>query len=166
MTEALIQKAELHLAAGDTLQARRECRRALDDIRAREARILEARAERLLGKAEASLGETTRAGTHLRASIAIARKTGAGYEEALSLRDLGAILLTVPAARPRAMKILGRAIRILSKMGAALDLADAEKLLEEAAPESTSWDPRPGSATREQAIVAVLRGTSVSVSGG
>jgi hypothetical protein len=62
------------------------------------------------------------------------------------------------------MKILGRAIRILSKMGAALDLADAEKLLEEAAPESTSWDPRPGSATTEQATVAVLTGTSVSVS--
>jgi tetratricopeptide (TPR) repeat protein len=166
MTEALLQKAELHLAAGDTLQARRECRRALGDIRAREARILEARAERLLGKAEASLGETARARAHLRASLAIARKTGAGYEEALSLRDLGAILFAVPATRPRARKILGRAIRILSKMGAALDLADAEKLFDKAAPDSASWDSRTSSATREQAIVAVLRGTSVSVSGG
>ena len=61
MTEALLQKAELHLAAGDTLQARRECRRAMGDIRAREARILEARAERLLGRAEVALGETARA---------------------------------------------------------------------------------------------------------
>jgi tetratricopeptide (TPR) repeat protein len=130
LTEALLQKAELHLAAGDTLHARRECRRALGDIRAREARILEGRAERLLGKAEASLGETARARTHLRASVAIARKTGAGYEEALSLRDLGAILFAVPAARPQARRILGRAIRILSKMGAALDLAEAEKVLE------------------------------------
>jgi len=138
LTEALLQKAELHLAAGDTLHARRECRRALGDIRAREARILEGRAERLLGKAEASLGETTRARAHLRASVAIARKTGAGYEEALSLRDLGAILFAVPAARPQARRILGRAIRILSKMGAALDLAEAEKVLENEESPSTA----------------------------
>jgi tetratricopeptide (TPR) repeat protein len=134
MTEALLQKAELHLAAGDTLQGRRECRRALRDIYARETRILEARAERLLGRAAASLGDTDRAQSHLRTSVAIARRTGAGYEEALSLRELGALLFAVPAAGPRATRILAQAIGILSKMGAKLDLAEAEKLLESCNP--------------------------------
>jgi tetratricopeptide (TPR) repeat protein len=168
MIEALLQKAELHLAAGDAIQARRECRRALGDIRAREARILEARAERLLGRAEASLGETARGRTHLRASVAIARRTGAGYEEALSLRDLGAILYDIPAARPRAARILGRAIKILSKMGAALDLAEAERLLElgKAEPiDGAAWDSSPGSATTK-ATASVLNVTSGSAFGG
>jgi tetratricopeptide (TPR) repeat protein len=168
MTEALLQKAELHLAAGETLKARSECRRALVDIRAREARVLEARAERLLGRVEASLGETARAQLRLRASIAIARRTGAGYEEALSLRDYGAILHDLPAARPRAARMLGRAIRILTKMGAALDLADAEKVLEgEKAPSigGTAWDSTPGSVVT-RAATAVLTGTSASTSSG
>jgi hypothetical protein len=122
----------------------------------------------LLGRVEASLGETARAQLRLRASIAIARRTGAGYEEALSLRDYGAILHDLPAARPRAARMLGRAIRILTKMGAALDLADAEKVLEgEKAPSigGTAWDSTPGSVVT-RAATAVLTGTSASTSSG
>ena len=165
MTEALLQKAEVQLAAGDNLRARRECRRAIVDIRSREARVLEARAERLLGRAEASLRETVRAQAHLRASVAIARRTGAGYEEALSLRELGAIMLAVPDARQRAARVLRRAISILSKMGAALDLVEAEKLLESAnaAPDlGEVWDSPPGFASTE-ATAALLTTASVSV---
>jgi tetratricopeptide (TPR) repeat protein len=121
LTEAHLQRAELHLAVGDVLRARRECRRALRDIRTRETKVLEARAERLLGKVEASLGKTALARAHLRTSISIAHRTGAGFEEAVSLRELGTILHAVPATRARAAGILARASRILSKMGAALD---------------------------------------------
>jgi class 3 adenylate cyclase/tetratricopeptide (TPR) repeat protein len=130
MSEALLQKAELHLASGDPLRARRECRRAMIDIRAREARVLEARAERLLGRTEASMGRASRARAHFRTSIAIARGIGAGYEEALSLRELGSLLRGVAGASGQAQATLGRAVKILSRMGAALDLAEAQYLLE------------------------------------
>ncbi|MGH8631150.1 MAG: tetratricopeptide repeat protein, partial [Burkholderiales bacterium] len=166
LTDALLQKVELRLAAADALRARRECRRVLTAARRLEARILEAHGERLLGRAEAALGRPEQARSHFRASVAIARQTGAGYEEALSLRDLGAILFAVPAARRQAARVLGRAIRILSKMGAALDLEDAEKVREdqEAPPlDGPATDSRPGSAAPEGAA-AVLAGTSVSTS--
>jgi class 3 adenylate cyclase/tetratricopeptide (TPR) repeat protein len=129
MTEALLQKAELQLAGGSIRQARRECRRALTDIRIREARVLEARAERLLGRVEASLGETSRARAHFRTSIAIAREIGAGYEEALSLREFGSMLCRMSGSKKHAAVVLGRATKILSRMGATLDLAEAEDLV-------------------------------------
>jgi class 3 adenylate cyclase/tetratricopeptide (TPR) repeat protein len=128
MTEALLQKAEFNLASGSTHRARRECRWALRDIRVREARVLEARAERLLGRVEASLGQTSRARSHFRTSIAIAREIGAGYEEALSLRELGSMLVRVPGSKKQAAAILRRATEILFKMRATLDLAEAEDL--------------------------------------
>ena len=134
LTEALLVKLEWRLAAGDALNARRECRRALADARALEAKVLEARGERLLGRAEAALGDPERARAHFRASISIARHAGASYDEALSLLSLGRMLLASPATRRQGGRPLRRAIGILSRMGAALDLAEAQTLLENSLP--------------------------------
>jgi class 3 adenylate cyclase/tetratricopeptide (TPR) repeat protein len=124
LCEAQLQQAELHLATGNIKQSRRLCRRALLQIRAQDAKVLEARAERLLGKAEAALGDLSRARTHFQASITIASRTGAGYEEALSLRELGGVLHAGSAAGRQASKTMERAARILTKMGASVDPAD------------------------------------------
>jgi tetratricopeptide (TPR) repeat protein len=133
LTEALLQKVELRLEAGDALTARRECKRVLGDARRLEARVLEARGERLLGRAEAAAGDTDRACAHLRASIAIARHAGAGYEEGLSLLELARTHLAALDSRGRAERPLRRAIGILSRMGAALALSEAQQLLDEGA---------------------------------
>lgn len=133
VTEALLQKVELRLEAGDDRTGRRECKRVLGDARRLEARVLEARGERLLGRAEAAAGDTDRACAHLRASIAIARHAGAGYEEGLSLLELARTLYAALESRKRAETPLRRAIGILSRMGADLDLSEAQQLLDEGA---------------------------------
>jgi len=128
LTEALLQKVELRLEAGDALTARRECNRVLSDARRLGARVLEARGERLLGRAEAALGDTDRACEHLRASIAIARHSGAGYEEGLSLLELARAYFAALDSGGRAARPLRRAISILSRMGAAPALSEAQQL--------------------------------------
>jgi class 3 adenylate cyclase/tetratricopeptide (TPR) repeat protein len=129
LAEALLQRAELRLAAGDAAAARRDARRILRDIKSAEVRILEARAERILGRADCALGDKALGLTYLRTSVRVARRAGASYEEALSLRDLGAALWAVPGSRPQAARFLRRAITIFMRLGAVLDLAEAESLL-------------------------------------
>ena len=127
-TEALLQRVELWLAEGDANRARRDVRRILKIVRELEAGVLEARAERLLGRAEAALGAPEASRSHLRQSIVIARHSGAGYEEALALIELGRVLLASPRGRGRASRPLQRAASILSRMDAIIDLADVGRL--------------------------------------
>ena len=82
----------------------------------------------MLGRAEAALGDTARALSHLHASVAIARRAGAGYEEAIALVELARVLIPSAATRQRRGRLLQRAIGILSSMGAAPDLAQALEL--------------------------------------
>jgi class 3 adenylate cyclase/tetratricopeptide (TPR) repeat protein len=133
VTEGRLQAVELRLAAGDAVTARRDGRRALAEARRLEARVLEARGERLLGRAESALGGVDRALVHLRGSIAIARSAGAGYEEGLSLLELGRVQLANPRSRRLAERSLRRAVDVLSRMNAALAWSEAERLLDEAA---------------------------------
>jgi class 3 adenylate cyclase/tetratricopeptide (TPR) repeat protein len=134
LAEARLQRVELRLAAGQAHEARRECRRALSEARRLDARVLAVRAERLLGRAEAALGDLERAASHLRASVGAARAAGAEYEEALALLALARTLLTSPKTRQQADRPLRRAIAILSRMGAMLDLAEAQRLSESQEP--------------------------------
>ena len=68
-------------------------------------------------------------GGHLRESILIARRSGAGYEEALSLIELGRVLKPSGQTSGRGTRALRRAVAILSAMGAAPGLKRAEILL-------------------------------------
>jgi tetratricopeptide (TPR) repeat protein len=126
--EALLQRIELQLAEHDAAGARRDVRRVLKTVQKLETSVLEARAERLLGLAEASLDRTGPALLHLRQSVAIARQAGALYEEALALSDLARVLLGSPRSRGLAARSLRRASSILSRMDAASDLADVERV--------------------------------------
>ncbi len=132
LTDALLQKVELRLAAGKAKEARRECRRVLSQAHELQTRLLEARGERLLGRAEAALEQMDRARSCLHTSILTARRAGASYEEALSLIELARVLLAAPGTRGLAARPLRRATGILSRMGAELDLKEAQELLEEA----------------------------------
>jgi class 3 adenylate cyclase/tetratricopeptide (TPR) repeat protein len=128
LTEALLQKIELHLAAGRTRRARSECRRVLRNVGGLEAKVLEARGERLLGQAEAALGLSERALAHLRQSIAIARQAEAEYEEALSLLALARLNLATPSTRGSARRPFRRAASMLSRMGASFDLTEFQAI--------------------------------------
>ncbi len=134
LAEALLQQVDLRLAAGNASKARSECRRVLRDVRRLDAKVLEARGERLLGQAEAELGDLDAARDRLRASIRIARQASAEYEEALSLLALARVLLASPVSDRQAARPLQRAIAIFSRMGAALDMAEARKLLDNSRP--------------------------------
>ena len=129
IADAQLQQIELQLAAGRARPARRESSRMLEELRQIASKVLESRAERLLGRAEAALGKTEAGIRHLRESIVIARRSGAGYEEALSLIELGRALKAFGRTSGRATRALRRAAAILSAMGAAPDLREAETLL-------------------------------------
>ena len=102
----------------------------LQNVGGLEAKVLEARGERLLGQAEASLGESERARGHLRTSITRARQAGAEYEEALSLLALARLNLDTPRTSRSAGRPFRRAAKMLARMGASLDFAGLEGLVD------------------------------------
>ena len=130
LTEALFQQVELRLATGRIPEARRQARRLLRDARGLDAKVLAARGERLLGRAEAALGASERARGHLHTSITIARQAGAEYEEALSLLALARLNLATPRTRQSAGRSFRRAAKILARMGASLDFAGLQALVD------------------------------------
>jgi tetratricopeptide (TPR) repeat protein len=130
LVEARLQLAELRLAQGRGEEASRRCRRALARATAIDARLLEARAERVLAGALALLGDTGTALAHVRSSVSLARRIGAGHEQALSLMVQARIELGARPGRRRAIRsIILRAIPILEGMQAKLDLQEAHRLL-------------------------------------
>jgi len=130
LSEARLQLAELRLAQGQARKAQRECLRALGQAKAVEARLLEARGERLLGLAQAALGKSEAAWVHLRTSVALSRRIGADHEEARSLIGLARLSLdTAAPSRLQTHRALWRAAAIFSQMGAQSDLAEARQLL-------------------------------------
>jgi len=129
LTEALLQQVELRLALGNARKARTECRRVLRDVRGLDAKVLEARGERVLAGAEAALGNIERALAHARLSVALARRIGADYEEARALVLQARLLRDSARTRSGVRKALQRAITILSRVGAKPELAEAQEML-------------------------------------
>jgi class 3 adenylate cyclase/tetratricopeptide (TPR) repeat protein len=130
LTEALFQQVELRLATGKIREARRQARRLLRDATGLDAKVLSARGERLLGRAEAALGASELARGHLRTSIAIARQAGAEHEEALSLLALARLNLATPRTSRSAGRPFRRAAKILARMGASLDFSGLQALVD------------------------------------
>jgi class 3 adenylate cyclase/tetratricopeptide (TPR) repeat protein len=130
LVEARLQLAELRLVQGRAEEARRRCRRALTQARGIEARLLEARAQRIMAGALALLGDTDAARTCVKSSVSLAHRIGAGHEEALSLMARARIELGVASSgRGGVRRALSRAITILARMDARLDLEEAHRLL-------------------------------------
>ncbi len=130
LMEALLQHAELRLAAGRPREARGTCRDVLRIAQDLATTLVEARAERLLGRAEAALGNRDQALSHLQTSETLTRQAGASYEEALTLIESARVLQASPLTSSRATTPLKRSIAILARMGAASDLAEAQRLLD------------------------------------
>jgi class 3 adenylate cyclase/tetratricopeptide (TPR) repeat protein len=129
VAEASLQRADLLLARERPAAAAREARRSLAEIRRLGNRLLEARGERLLGRALSALGRADAADRMLRAAIATSAEVGAEHEEALARTALAAHLLDTGARRAEARRLLARATSVLSRMGAMPDLASAQQLM-------------------------------------
>jgi class 3 adenylate cyclase/tetratricopeptide (TPR) repeat protein len=127
LTEARMQLAEALSATGDLTGAQREAQRALKDAQAAGERLLEARGERIIGLLRAAAGAIDTAAIHLAISAGLARRIGAGHEEARSLLALARLRIDA-GGRPRAAG-LRRATAIFERMNAAPDLAEARRLL-------------------------------------
>jgi hypothetical protein len=122
-----MQLAETLLAAGEHARAQREGQRALKDAQAAGERLLEARGERIIGLLRAQAGAIDTAAIHLATSAGLARRIGAGHEEARSLMALARLRIDA-GGRPRAGG-LRRALQIFERMNAAPELAEAKALL-------------------------------------
>jgi tetratricopeptide (TPR) repeat protein len=133
LLEAELQQSELRLAQGRTAAAAASARQSLVRIRALHAQLLESRGERILGEALAAGSRPERAEEHLRASMLLARKVGAAHEEARSAIAMARHLLRSGAPRSRASAYVRRAEKIFRRMGAELELREAERLWSRAA---------------------------------
>jgi len=127
LTEARMQLAELLIARGDLAAATRESQRALKDAMASGDRLLEARGERIVGLARAATGAIDAAAIRIATSAGLARRIGASHEEARSLFALARLRIDA-GGRPRTTG-LRRAASIFARMGAAPELAEAQRLL-------------------------------------
>lgn len=124
--EAELQRAEVLLASRRYRQALDESARLLGEVRAIEARLLEARALRLLARAQRACGDAPAALESLQSSRRLAMRSGAQLEEALTLVELAAHPAT---GRGRAARYLERAVDIFSGSGAVQEQRSAERLL-------------------------------------
>jgi tetratricopeptide (TPR) repeat protein len=129
IVEAILQRGEVLLASGRITNAVRQARRALIQARSLGSRLLEARGERLLGRALSALARPQQADALLRQSIATAKEVGAEHEEALARTSLADHLLQAGVRSREARRLLTRAASVLLRMGAAPDLAAAQRLL-------------------------------------
>lgn len=124
--EAELQRAEVLLSSRRYRQALEESARLLGEVRAIEARLLEARALRLLARAQRGCGDGPAALESLQSSRRLAMRSGAQLEEALTLVELAAHPATGSA---RAARYLERAVDIFSSSGAEQEQRAAERLL-------------------------------------
>jgi len=132
LVEALMQKSALHLAEGRSEDALREARGALAKAETLEARLLQARGEKLVGEALAALGRHDQALGRLRSSVSLARQMGAEHEGAQAQLAMGRVLLSAGGSSGVARMALRKAVSALSRMGAERDLSEAQRLLSEA----------------------------------
>lgn len=134
LTEARIQLGELRLAQGNAKRAYWHGRRALERAQAREARILEVRASRLLASANAVLGRAETAIANAQHSLELARRLEADHEEAKSAMVLARLACGADSRlRSDAVRALRTAITFLKRTGAMSELSEAESAMKELA---------------------------------
>ena len=130
--EAELQKAELLYLQDKHERALTSCKRTMKKITELDAKLLEARGERILGNIEASLGHIDQAITKLEKSIKVAAKIGAEHEEAKSLISLVRISNTYKTDKTSTnQRRLKKSIAILTQIGAKNEILEAKQLLAE-----------------------------------
>lgn len=129
LTEARLQLAELRLAQGLLSPAYHNCRGAIASAREAEARLLEARGERVLGAILAARGQHEDARAHVRVSIRLSRRLGATHEEAHALAALARLHVDHGVGtHGEASQALRRAHKIPSTMTVTSHLTEVAEL--------------------------------------
>ena len=123
-----LQLAELFLAQGKPEEAKEKCLLISDQIKKTKAVTIEIILERILGNAYVKLHDLDHAFHHLGNSIKIASQIGSQHEEALSVIDYVKAAIESGNTGEEVRNSLSRALEILSKIGAKLDLKEAQKL--------------------------------------
>jgi tetratricopeptide (TPR) repeat protein len=121
LIEAWLQRAELELETGQPGTAQRTCRRALREAGALGAKLLEARALRILGRVAMSENRPDEAEAQLRDSAALAQRANSDYEVALALLHLAELYASRPqggASRSRRAAASAKAAAIFRRLGA------------------------------------------------
>jgi len=126
---AKLQLAELLIEKDDANAAKEMAIKILNKAREMNISGLELIADRVVAKACLQFNDFENASTHISNSIKLANKIGAEHEEALSIVLLTRVAIASNQITPSVRSSLERAIGILSKIGAQLDLAEANNLV-------------------------------------
>lgn len=125
---ANLQYAEVLIAQGNASPARKIAAKILKEAKKQKVIQLEIVAERVLGIAYKCESNFDKSIIHLKNSIELSKDIKSEHEEALSIVAYTAVLIESKKAVPTDSKLIKRAIEILSKIGANLDLAEAKRL--------------------------------------
>jgi class 3 adenylate cyclase/tetratricopeptide (TPR) repeat protein len=132
LLEAILQKADLQLASLQYESATTTCKIALNEIRERGIKLLEARGLRILGSINLKRGLLNQAEENLKKSISLSKRINADYERAVALFSL-AKLYTFNSDDSHAQSLysitLKKAIDILGRIGAKWELSQALEFL-------------------------------------
>jgi tetratricopeptide (TPR) repeat protein len=125
---AELQYAELLLEQNQPMKALEICDRILKIAKDQDAKMLEIQAARVLGQTKARIQEYDSAISLLRHSIELANNMGIEHEEALSINAYTQIAVRSQNVTPATLEMSHHAIKILTKIGAKRDLAEAREL--------------------------------------
>ncbi|MBI4297286.1 MAG: tetratricopeptide repeat protein [Chloroflexi bacterium] len=126
LADALTQQAELELETGKTEAALHTSQRALRDTRELGMKLLEARAQRNLGRVALAQGRLEEAEINLQESLALARRQGGQYEQGLALLWLAELYSRHPQLKRvgrRGRLALRQAMVIFERLGAERELS-------------------------------------------
>jgi tetratricopeptide (TPR) repeat protein len=129
--QAELQMAELLYAKGEYTQAEEKCLGALSIIEELGMKPLEVIGKRILAEVKNGLGFEDDAIDNIHDSIEMAKEIGAKYDEAKSVVVMVKIMrgmLNAPLREAAQNQCLRRATKMLIKMGAKRDLAEAKRL--------------------------------------
>jgi class 3 adenylate cyclase/tetratricopeptide (TPR) repeat protein len=128
LTEARLQRAELHLETGRTDSALRTCQQALNETRKLGMKLFEARGLRIMGCITMKLGRYTRAEDNLRESVDLASQLSADYEKGIALLCLARLYGNQgqeKKSRHQYQISLRKALAIFQRIGAQSQLSQA-----------------------------------------
>ncbi|MCK4816267.1 tetratricopeptide repeat protein, partial [bacterium] len=130
--QAELQLAELLYVKGEYAQAESKCLEALSIIEELGMKPLEVIGKRILAEVKNGLGFEDDAIDNIHDSIEVAKEIGAKYDEAKSVVVMVKIMrgmLNAPLRESSQNQCLRRATKMLIKMGAKRDLAEAKSLV-------------------------------------
>ncbi|MFC1899141.1 adenylate/guanylate cyclase domain-containing protein [Chloroflexota bacterium] len=133
IVEGLLQQAELELASQQYTRATTTCKQAIDDSEELGLRLLQARGLHIMGRIYAACGFYERGEGCVQESINLSESIKADYETGIALIHMAALYSyreNRKVNNRRRKTLLRRASSIFRRMGAAADLREVQRLLE------------------------------------